>query len=332
MEICVGLLEKKIRVALIYEKSNIFMTGTHFDNTYYHFFMDALQRNENLEVTNFPTEKIFDAKVLKNKFDIILLWSNHWFGMPEEIIGIQDIEIPVVARAADPGDQNMAIKNHKKWKIDYYFHFIPESYFHKMYKSNFKFKNIIFGLESSLYQNVKPFKDRIKNRILNTGACGSNKITNKIYWFLKDRTVDNPYIGYKLRTMCNKLPYVDYTSTLLHEYVNDNFPKLLEKYQCVIAAHTDTPNINFWEKAAAGCLTFMEITEKNRGEYLGFVDEENTIIINEKNYKEKFEMYLADVDNPKWGKIANAGRGHVLKNLNNDKAVESLVKVFEELI
>ncbi len=88
-------LTKKIRVALIYAKSNIFMTGKHFDNTYYHFFIDALQRNENLEVTNFPTEKIFNAKVLKDKFDVILLWSNHHFGMPEEIIGIQNIVIKV---------------------------------------------------------------------------------------------------------------------------------------------------------------------------------------------------------------------------------------------
>jgi len=325
-------MTKKIKVALIYKKSNIFMTGTHFDNTYYHFFMDALQRNENLEVINFPTENSFDASILKNKFDIILLWSNNWFGMPEEIIGIKDLEIPVVARAADPGDQNDAIKNHKKWKIDYYFHFMPEPYFHEMYNSNFKFKTIIYGLESSLYQNVKPFDDRIKNRVLNTGACGSNKITNKIYWFLKDRTINNPYIGYKLRTNVNKLPYVDYTSTLLHEYVNDKFPKLLEKYKCVIAACTDTPTINFWEKSAAGCLTFMEITEKNRGEYLGYVDGETAIFINEKNYKEKFEEFLNEPNNPKWKKIASQGREYTMKNLNNDKSVESLVKVFEELV
>ena len=276
---------KKIKVALIYKSDNPFQLGIHHDNTYYHFFMNALPRNSFLEITNIPTDEIFDASILKNKFDIILLWSNHWWGMPKEIIGIQDLEIPVIARAADPGDQKEAIPNHKKWKIDYYFHFMPESYFHEMYGKNFKFKNIIFGLEPSLYQNVKPFKNRIKNRILNTGACGSNKITNKIYWFLKDRTVDNPYIGYKLRTLCNKLPYVDYTATLSHEYVNDKFPKLLEKYQCAIAACTDTPNINFWEKSAAGCLTFMEMTEENRGKYLGYVDGETAIFINKNNYR-----------------------------------------------
>ena len=322
----------KIKVALIYKSDNPFQLGIHHDNTYYHFFMDALPRNPFLEITNIPTDEIFDASVLKNKFDIILLWSNHPWGMPKEIIGLQDLDIPVIARAADPDDQKKAILNHEKWKIDYYFHFIPESYFHEMYKKSFKFKNIIFGLEPSLYENMKPFQNRIKNRILNTGACGSNKIANKIYWFLRDRTVDNPYIGYKLRTMCNKLFYVDYTPTLLHEYVNDKFPKLLEKYQCSIAACTDTPNINFWEKSAAGCLTFMEITEKNRGKYLGYVDGETAIFINEKNYKKKFEEFLNNPNDPKWEKIASKGREYTLKNLNNDKAVESLVELMQSLL
>ena len=39
------------------------MTGTHFDNTYYYFFVNALRRNEDLEVTNFFTGKIFDTSI-----------------------------------------------------------------------------------------------------------------------------------------------------------------------------------------------------------------------------------------------------------------------------
>ena len=31
----------------------------------------------------------------------------------------------------------------------------------------------------------------------------------------------NAYKHYKLRTICNKLPYVDYTSPLNHQYVNE---------------------------------------------------------------------------------------------------------------
>ena len=76
----------------------------------------------------------------------------------------------------------------------------------------------------------------------------------------------------------------------------------------------------------------MEITDKNKGAYLGYEDNKTAIFINEKNYKQKFENYLSEPDNPKWEKIANAGREHALKNLNSDLAVESLIDLMEELI
>ena len=113
-------LLNKIKVACIYESSNIFLSGTHFDNTYYHFFMNALKRNSKLETTYFPTKDVFDASILKDKFDIILLWQNNEFGMPKEIIGIQDLDIPVLADVCDPQDAHDAIKFHKKWKIDHF--------------------------------------------------------------------------------------------------------------------------------------------------------------------------------------------------------------------
>jgi len=93
-----------------------------------------------------------------------------------------------------------------------------------------------------------------------------------------------------------------------------------------------TPVVKFWEMPAAGCLTFMEITEKNKGKHIGFTDGVNAVFINENNYKEKFENYLADVDNPKWQEIARAGREYALKKLNNDKATESLVELMCELV
>ena len=120
---------------------------------------------------------------------------------------------------------------------------------------------------------------------------------------------------------------MDYTTTLQHKYVNDQYPKLLEKYASSITASSYTPNIKYWENAAAGCLTFMEITKKNRGEYLGYIDGETSIFINEDNYQEKFKEYLNDIDNPKWEKIASTGREFTLKNLNNKKAVKDLIEL-----
>ena len=323
---------KVIRVAFIYGESNIFLTGKHFDNTYYHFFMNALKRNNRIQVTYFPTKQVFDALTLKGKFDIILLWTNYPFGMPEKILNMQKLDIPVIARIGDPKDAKRSKKYHHEWKIDYYFHFFPESYVKELYPSHIKYKNIIYGLEPSLYQNLTPFNRRIKNHILNSGAVANLKLASRLLDKIRNPKF-NAMFGYYLRTKCNELPYVDYTSTLQHEYVNDRYPLLLQKYRAAIAASSDAPTIKYWEIPAAGCLTFMEMTDFNRGkEILDFVDGESAIFIDLKNYKARFEEYLADQDNPKWAKIAESGRKIAIEKYNNDKGVDSLIDLMETLL
>ena len=76
----------------------------------------------------------------------------------------------------------------------------------------------------------------------------------------------------------------------------------------------------------------MEITKKNRGTYFGFTDDETAIFINQENYKEKFNEFLSNPSNPKWEKIANAGREYSMKHLNNDKAVDSLVELMSNYV
>jgi hypothetical protein len=292
--------------------------------------MKALNRNNQIDVSNFPTKRSFDTSTLKNNFDVILLWSNNEWGMPDELKNIQSLDIPVIARAADPADAKKSINSHKKWKIDYYFHFFDKSFFYELYPSHFKYKTIIFGLESSLYDVVTPFNERIKTRILNSGAIGNTKLISRIINSTRNPKW-NALTCYKLRTKCVKLPYVDYTPTLNHDYVNDRYPILLQKYAAAIAANSYNPNMKYWEIAASGCLTFMEITKKNRGQFLGYEDGKHAIFINEENYKEKFQEYLDDPENSRWKKIAEAGRDYTLKNFNNDTAVSSLVKLIKSL-
>jgi hypothetical protein len=297
--------------------------------------MDALKRNEELDVSYFPAEKSFDTSVLKNNFDIILLWENHPWGSPDELIGIENLNIPVICRINDAHDAKIKgkIEYHEKYKIDYYFGYLPESFFYKYYPKNFKYKVIIYGVEPSLYQNLTPFSQRIKNKILCSGAAASTKLTARLFeQIIRFRGENSMLKHYKLRTMSIKLPYVDYTTTLNHKYVNDNYPKLLGQYQTSIASHSLYPVIKYWESTASNCLTFMEITEKNGAEILGFKNNETAIFINEQNYKQKFEEYLTDPDNSKWEDIANAGREYTMQNLTNDNAVESLVEIMKELI
>ena len=164
-----------------------------------------------------------------------------------------------------------------------------------------------------------------------TGAIGNKKIHSRI---INDvlRPKWNAYRFYHLRTKCSDLPFVDYTPTLQHDYIGDRYPKLLEKYAATITATSYNPNIKYWENAAAGCLTFMEITEKNKGKFLGYEDNKTCMIINEENYHDKFQTFLSDPNNSKWEEIANEGRDYTLKNFSNDVATESLLNLMKNLV
>lgn len=328
-------MSQKIRVAFIYKASNPYMSGKAWATTYYHFFMNALRRHPDLEVSYFPAEEKFDTSQLKNNFDIILLWENHPWGSPDELVGIQNLDIPVICRINDAHDAMAKgkIQYHEKYKIDHYFGYLPESFFYKYYPKNFKYKVIIYGVEPSLYESVTPFSQRIKNKILCSGAAASTKLSTQMFErLMRFKGEMSLYKHYKLRTMCIKLSYVDYTTTLQHEYVNDKYPLLLMKYAGSVAAHSLYPVIKYWESTAAGCLTFMEVTERNRADILGFKDGENAVFINEKNYKKKLGEFINDPNNSKWEEIARAGREYTMKNLTNDAAVESLVSIMKELL
>jgi len=325
-------LEKKIKVALVYKKNYIFLSGNHFDNTTYYFFMHALKRSQKLEITYFPSESEFDTNKLKNKFDIILLPDNQPAGTPN-LIGIDKLTIPVICRIGDPHDVKRVREYdyHEKFKIDYYFNFMDPSYFYKFYPKNFSYKTIIFGLEPSLYYNLKPFSNRISEKILITGALGKNKLKSKLANRILNPNRSSWYF-YKLRTICNDLSYVEHARDVSKRFDSNELPILLSQYQTAIAATTHYPTIKYMETAAAGCLTFMEISEHNHGSYLGYEDGKTSIFINEQNYKEKFKEFLTDRNNPKWKKIASAGQKYTLEKLSNDNAVEHLTELIEEIL
>ena len=201
--------------------------------------------------------------------------------------------------------------------------------FYQYFPKNYEYQVVLYGLEPSLYKNLVPFSQRISKKILNSGAVGNTKYLSRI--FNKIRNPDNALYHYKLRTLCNKLPYVDYTSTLEHEYVGDKYPILLQKYCASIAATTINYTAKYFEIPAAGCVSFMEVNDINGAEKLGFIDSENSIFINQNNYAKKFEEYLETFDDPKWEHIAKSGTEHVMKNLTNDNATDSLLSLIKKI-
>jgi len=326
-------MEKKIRVALIYKKSYNYFQPDHFDKTTFDFFMVALERNSRLEISYYPSENFFDVGKLRGKTDVILLTNNWTDGTPNELRNIHGLEIPVISRTGDPHNAKKYDQEgfHDKWKINYYFGAIPKSYFYKFYPKNFKFKEIVFGLEPDKYDNLKSFEERIKNRILNSGAIGRTNLKSRIANAILNPKRSGWYF-YKLRTMCNNLEYVDYRGMKGQQYEFKDYPTYLSQYQAAIAATTFYPTQKYWEIPAAGCLTFMEMTDENDGGFLGFRDGINSIFINENNYEKKFQEYLNDSQNSKWKDIANSGREYVMENLTNDHAVNSLIEIMDELI
>ena len=295
--------------------------------------MNSLQRNSDIEVSYIQSGKSFDAMRLEKNFDVILLYENSFTPCnPNELKNIKKLGMPVVAKVGDlHNSKNFDIsESHEKYGITSYFGYQHEGNFYKYYPKKFDYTTIVFGLETSLYQNLLPFSKRIKKRILNSGAVGNTKFLSKL--FNQFKNPDNALNHYKLRTLCNELSYVDYTSTLQHEFVGDKYPLLLQKYQSAIAATTGNYTQKYLEIPAAGCLSFMEVTDENHANYLNFEDGENAIFINERNYQQKFEEFLESSDDPIWEQIANSGRNHVLNNYNNDLAVESLVNLFKKII
>lgn len=322
-------MDKKIKVAFIYKKNSYVLNGTWWSTIHYNFFLHALKRNSRIEVTHFGCDEKFDILKYKNMFDVVLLCLNTPLLNPD-IDGINEVKIPVICGIGDPQANISRDEYHKKWKINSYFSWIHKEFFYKYYPKNYHYTQIFFGLEPTLFSNVTPFKPRIKDKILNTGAIGNSKFFSKILNSI--RNPNNSLRYYKLRTICNKLSYIDYTPTLQHEYVGDKYTVLLQKYRASIAASTLIPVTKYFEIPASGCLTFMEVTKKNFCSKLGFEDNTNAIFINEDNYKEKFEEYLSDPDNQKWEIIANNGRDYAMKNFNNDKAVNELIDLMQNLI
>ena len=327
-------MTEKIRVGLIYKKNYIFFNEKHFDKISHYFFLHALKRNQDIEIKYFPAENNFDCSDLKGKVDVILLPNNNTDGTPNELNGIKKLDVPVICRTGDPHwakrfDQE---NFHDLWGIDCYFNFMHRDYFHEFYPKQFEYKTIFFGVEPKIYEKIDiDFENRIKNQILNSGALGKSNLKSRMANKILNPKQSGWYF-YKLRTIVNNLDYVIHSKEVEKKNGEDNYQDILSKYSAAIAATTYYPTTKYWEISAAGCLTFMEITKLNRGNYLGYKDGENAIFINEKNYKNKFQEYLNDVDNPKWKEIAFNGKNFTMKNFNNDQGVKSLVSLISEFI
>jgi len=321
----------KTRIAFIYSPCET-LTKDYFFTISYHFFMTALKRHPEIDISYICVNNTFNVLDLKGKVDIILLFENRIHCVPKKLINIKKSGIPVIVRVGDLHMSKIYDTDgfHDEFNVSAYFGYQHSKNFYKYFPKNYNYDVVLYGLEPSLYKNLTPFSERISNKILNSGAVGNRKFFSKI--INQIRNPENALYHYKLRTKCNELDYVDYTPTLQHEYIGDKYPLLLQKYMTSIAATTINYTTKYFEIPAAGCLSFMEVNDQNGADKLGFKDSENSIFINEQNYEKKFNEYLETSNDPKWATIAKSGHDHVMKNLTNDNAVESLLSLIKKII
>jgi len=308
-----------MKVAFIYRKSNYFLSGTHFDNCTYNLYYGALKRNPRIEL-DFVCDDVCIDMSIANNYDAVIVYDVTRWGGPDKFINVDKVKVPKICMIGDchdagyvaPGQTESRMELCKEFGFDCYFYQFPPKIFYKYYPKEWKYKWIPFGVEKSLYENVTPWNERIGNYILNTGAV-------------------NPK-HYVLRGMLDSLPIVQHRSNVISGQSGDNFVRLLEQYKAAFAVMTTTTCHKQLEVPAAGCLSFMEVTEENGADIWGFENGVNAVYINTNNYKQILNDYIHTKDDPKWMAIANRGRQYVFANYSNDMMANWIIDMIEELI
>lgn len=294
-----------MKIAFVYNKTDRGMSGKHWTNNAYRFFITGLSEYPGLDYQIFEVNRDFDCRQF-NGFDVVILYSLENL----EPIALDELDAIKVVRApdshsitaewikiADDGGVKLVINHHTP---EYFYRFAPKSV---------PYEQIVFGITKRLHTSP-PFKGR-GNKVLLTGAvhCGD---------------------FYDLRIKCGRLQGVEYVGKSLG-FVGDKYPELLGQYKAGIAACTVTSVYKYFEIPACGCLNFMEVNEQNGCGNLGFVDMETAVFIDEENYKERIAEFTEKPQDSRWKTIAANGRRFVLKHYENEVQITKLLRAIEEV-
>ena len=325
-----------IKVAMAYSFGAPEWNGSHPFKGLYYFFIRAMPRNKRLDITHLDitSGRRFWKSDLK-QYDVVLL-PGISLAASLALPGLRESDIPVLVHPGDPHSPLISntVGLADSLKVDRFFDIYDPETFYKYYPRRFRYEVVHIGLEPSLHADAAPWAGRIPDKIALSGMMDKPDIVHRAYYRLylrRPKEMSSDY-HYKLRTRCGRLPYVVHTRDVYPSQGTDQLHGVLSMFRAAIAATTTFPTIKYKETPAAGCLTFMEITKRNHGAFLGYEDGRSAVFIDESNYKEKLQEYVDSPDDPRWEGIARAGRRHALENLSNDVGVETLVKIMRELL
>ncbi len=299
-----------LKVALVYLKDTRGLSGHHYINHGYRFFVQGILPSPRIEAEACPIIAGGDCRLL-SKYDVLLFF--HLRGIKYTSANYQyldSVKAVKIAKGLDAHDMTPErIGELRQWGIDTIVNMCSVKYARHFIPDDIAYHQFMFGINKDFFK-APQWDLRRKDKILLTG------VSNPKYYYLRGLCADTPQVKYVKPAAGHK---------------NKQYAKLLGSYQAGIAACTVDAVYKYCESPATGALTFMEVNDINGCEELGYTDGENAIFINEDNYKAKFAEYMADVDNPKWQAIAERGREYTLQRWENQVEVDRLIDLMYEL-
>lgn len=281
----------------------------------YHFIFKGFDQNKRVEVTRFvlPITKTVVSNL--TGFDAVFKFSP-WRANAPRVEGMDKLKCVKFCMAGDFHAMNQEWKDsytQEGYDFCWYHTAKKQAYAKKIFlpEDNVDYRTIMPGVDIDIY-GCPSFGPRVKDKILASGGFGGKGNF------------------YRLRNISRRDPNVVSFSKTKHRGLK--YPILLGKFRAAIASVTAYTAIRYIEIPMCGCLTFMEGTYKNYWKHLNFTDNENAIRIDATNYVQKFREYIETVDDPKWEKIAAAGRKHAIKHWSNRVQVNKLIDIIEEFL
>ncbi len=293
------------KVAFVYRPSCRFLTGKHHDNNYYRFFIEHLPTVERVDYQLVPVEGVLVASDVAGADVVIVPWLADW--------AIPDVSVlydmPCVRAIMAPDLHDMT----SKWQASVErlgASLVFERGAPRLATPNIPdgvaYRQVWLGLHD--VPEVPDWADRYFLPIVLSGAMG--------------------HPAYAMRRACDTHVATQHISG----FYGNEFPILLKQYRAGIAACSSVAVQKYIELPNCGMLTFMEVTPENGFESLGFEDGETCVAMTDQNWHSRFDEYVATPNDPRWQKIADAGRKYTQGRYAMPVQADILFDAIEELL
>lgn len=299
-----------LKVAFIYPRSNSYLWGYGDVMYYYNFFLKSLPKNKRINYAPMFVDSPVDVSHLSG-FDVVIFWSCAERIL--KILGAEKLKCVKCCFGQDPPDMNEAwVQKYREYGLSFVFWLGMKKAYPRVCKlpSDICYESVWPGPDVCYYPKTD-FKSRRKDKIVCMGTKGNQDTV--------------------LRGLMIESPQVEYVSKSAG-YVGNKFNEMLKQYQAACTEATYTMVVKYVELPMGGCLTFMGANDTNGVEELGFVDGESCVYVTTENYRQKFDEYLDTVDDPRWERIAAAGKRHAEETWSSEPQMNKLIDLLERYV